>query len=511
MSQRCPIRRQKSIDSYCPEILLTKNALYGILQLQGLHRTGNRSVCAYANPQTRPEVATMNVQRALKRAEEIPKISIPDPDFAVETVADEIRKQKLLLFDNGTAVLKFAKYYSRLSPDECEAFTVALLPPDLQIAVSNSQIKEVIRRLRFMPQLQIDLEAEFWKSQMFVNLKNGVYDIKRQELVYNRDEFVFDYCLSFDYRARSKLEDAPVFKRFVDSSLGLEQLECLLRIIGYVLSSLTKGRKAFVFFGRGRTGKSTLLNVLEAVIGDGFVSHQPFFTVSHERSKAHYPGMRANICRETSTKVNRCEEGFKSLVSCEYNTGAEKYQRQCDFIATLSFVFAGNTDLEFGVLDDAILDRLVYVMFTREIHDEEIDLDLEEKLLAEKDVIFSIALDSLKGLIEDRYDFKMGSAAKKHLQHRRFMIHSPESFLEEKCRLSASGKVSKVTLYAAYVTFCEANALKPEGRNRFYDRVRSYHAAITDGRVLDSKGNSVQGFHGISLISAEQPADESNE
>ena len=61
------------------------------------------------------------------------------------------------------------------------------------------------------------------------------------------------------------------------------------------------------------------------------------------------------------------------------------------------------------------------------------------------------------------------------------------------------------------MTFCEANALKPEGRNRFYDRVRSYHAAITDGRVLDSKGNSVQGFHGISLISAEQPADESNE
>ena len=453
----------------------------------------------------------MQSQLNNKSATGIPPIPIPDPDHAVEILADEIRKRKILQFDKGVAVAKNDRHYRRLLPDETEAFIVALIPEEMQYMVASSQIKEVIRRLRFMPQLQIDLQAEFWKSQLFVNLQNGIYSIADQELVYNRGELVFDYVLGFEYRARSKLEDAPVFKRFIESSLGMEQLECLLRIIGYVLSSLTKGRKAFVFFGRGRTGKSTLLNVLESVIGDGFVSHQPFFTVSHERSKAHYPGMRAIICRETSTKVNRCEEGFKSLVSCEFNTGAEKYQRQCDFVATLSFVFAGNTDLEFGVLDDAILDRLVYLMFMREIPDEEIDLDLEEKLLAEKDVIFSLALDSLNGLIEDRFDFKMAPVAEDHLRRRRFGIHSPESFLDEKCLVTNGGRVSKVALYAAYVTFCDANALKPESRNRFYDRVRSYNATITDGRAPDSKGNSVQGFHGIALKSTDQQVDDDDE
>lgn len=150
-------------------------------------------------------------------------------------------------------------------------------------------------------------------------------------------------------------------------------------------------------------------------------------------------------------------------------------------------------------------------MFTREIPEENIDLDLEEKLLAERDIIFSLALDSLKGLIEDKYDFRMSPEAEEHLRRRRFSIHSPESFISEQCNVYAEGRVSKVLLYAAYVAFCEANALKPEGRNRFYDRVRSYNAAITDGRVPDSKGNSVQGLHGLSLESAEQPEDESNE
>ena len=75
-----------------------------------------------------------------------------------------------------------------------------------------------------------------------------------------------------------------------------------------------------------------------------------------------------------------------------------------------------------------------------------------------------------------------------------------ESFLDEKCKVSDSGKVSKVALYAAYVAFCKANALKPEGRNTFYDKVRNYDSSITDGRAPDSTGNSVHAFNGISLI-----------
>lgn len=151
-------------------------------------------------------------------------------------------------------------------------------------------------------------------------------------------------------------------------------------------------------------------------------------------------------------------------------------------------------------MDDAVLDRLVYIMFTREIPEEKIDLDLEEKLLAEKDVIFSLALDSLKGLIKDKYDFKMASIAEEHIRHRRLLIHSAESFLNEKCKVNKSRRISKVALYDAYVGFCKANALKPDGRNTFYDKVRNHDASIMDGRAPDSSGNSVQGFHGISLV-----------
>lgn len=446
----------------------------------------------------------MKIKELTSRVKNITKISATDPDHAADEIVPGIINSGILFYDNRTPVIKGPLHYQRMKSADEEAFIFNMLDEKSQKIVPFKEIKEAAKRLCYRPELQIDLTEEFWRGQMLVNLVHGVYDIMAQKLVPVRNEYLFDYVINIRYIPHCKLDNAPTFRHYIETSVGMEQYECLMRVLGYCLSSLTKGRKAFVFFGIGRTGKSTILNVLEAVIGGGLVSHEPFHTMSGERAKAHYEGKRVNISRETSNKANRNEESFKSLISCEYTTGSEKFEKQRDFVATLSFVFAGNSDIDFAYMDDAVLDRLVYLIFNRTIPVEEIDLDLEEKLIDEKDVIFSLALDSLKGLILDKYDFKMAPIAEDHIRHRRYLIHSTESFLDEKCKLSETGRVSKVSLYAAYTTFCKANALKPEGRNTFYDKVRSYDASITDGRASDSAGNSVQGFHGISLIGGDQ-------
>ena len=455
----------------------------------------------------------MTIKDITNRLRDIQRISVSDPDHAADEIVPGIIRSGILFYDNRTPILKMPLHFQRIKSADEEAFIFNMLDEKSQKVVPFKEIKETAKRLCYIPELQVDLTEEFWNSQMLVNLVHGVYDIMKQEIVPVRNQYKLDYFINIRYKPKCTLEDAPTFKHYIETSVGMEQLECLLRVLGYCISSLTKGRKAFVFYGIGRTGKSTILNVLEAVIGGGLVSHEPFHTMSGERAKAHYEGKRVNISRETSTKPNRNEESFKSLISCEYTTGSEKFEKQRDFVATLSFVFAGNSDIDFTFMDDAILDRLVYIIFNKTIPEEEIDLDLEEKLLAEKDVIFSLALDSLKGLILDKYDFKMAPIAEEHIKHRRYLIHSAESFLDEKCKISESGKVTKRGLYAAYKAFCKANALKPEGRNTFYDKVRNYDSSITDDRAPDSAGNSVQGFHGISLIGGESQVtdDESDE
>lgn len=455
----------------------------------------------------------MTIKDITNRLSDVQRITVADPDHAADEIVPGVIKSGVLFYDNRTPVIKMPLHYQRIKSADEEALIFNMLDEKSQRTVPSKQIKETAKRLCYIPELQVDLTEEFWKGQMLVNLVHGVYDIMKQEITPVRNEHKFDYFINIRYKPNCTLEDAPTFKHYIETSVGMEQFECLMRVLGYCISSLTKGRKAFDFYGIGSTGKSTILNVLEAVIGGDLVSHEPFHAMSGERAKAHYEGKRVNISRETSTKPNRNEESFKSLISCEYTTGSEKYEKQRDFVATLSFVFAGNSDIDFTFMDDAILDRLVYLIFNRTIPEDEIDLDLEEKLLGEKDVIFSLSLDSLKGLVEDKFDFKMAPIAEEHIKHRRYLIHSAESFMAEKCKISDEGKVSKVALYAAYIAFCKANALKPEGRNRFYDKVRNYNASITDGRAPDCAGNSVQGFLGLSLIGGESQVtdDESEE
>ena len=448
---------------------------------------------------------SIKLKEILSRIPESSRISVDDPDMASELLTDAVIRGNLLFFDGLTPVIKMIFHYQRISKNEAIAFIYGYLDEKSQIIVPNRHIDEAFKRLQYMARLQIDLTEEFWKAQMYVNLTSGIYDILKQEIVPLRGKFKFDYTVDICYRPHSKLEDAPVFKHYVETSLGMDQYECLIRTFGYALSGLTKARKCCVMLGKPKSGKSTVLDLLEAVLKGDLVSHESFDRMGTEKAKAKYIGRKVNISRETNTKPNKNADSFKSLISNERTTGEEKYEVQKSFIPTLFFIFAGNFDIEFAkeCLDDAVIDRLYYIMYDKEIPAEKIDLDLDNKLWAERDVIFSIALDSIKGLIEDHYDFKEGSAAVEHLKHRRYLIHTVESFLDERCEISKSGKVSSIALYDTYLAFCRANALTPDSDKTFYGKVLAFNPLIHRGRAPDINGNSVRGFHGISLKGVE--------
>lgn len=457
----------------------------------------------------------INLNDILSRITESDRISVEDPDSAPELLVDAVIRGNKLFFDGTTPVIKMILHYQRISKNEAIGFICGYLDEKSQIIVPNRHIEEAYKRLQYMARLQINLTADFWKAQNYVNLSCGIYDILKQELVPLRGKFKFDYVVDICYRPHSKLEDTKVFKQYVETSVGMDQYECLLRTFGYALSGLTKARKCCVILGKPKVGKSCALDLLESVLKGDLVSHESFDRMGTERAKAKYIGRRVNISRETNTKPNKNADSFKSLISNERTTGEEKYEVQKSFIPTLFFIFAGNVDIEFAkeCLDDAVLDRLYYIIYDKEIPDEKIDLELDKKLWAERNVIFSLALDSLKGLIEDHYDFKEGPAAVEHLRHKRYLIHTVESFLNERCKISESGKVSSTALYEAYVAFCRANALTPESDKSFYGKVKAYSPSISRGRAPDINGNSVRGFHGISLIGGESQAtdDESDE
>lgn len=348
------------------------------------------------------------------------------------------------------------------------------------------------------PSLRLDLEAEREKNMHLVNVRNGIYNVIDGSFTEQRGDSVFDYVLDFNFEPNAKIELARSFIAFVHSSLGQIYLPCLLRILAYCVSSLIKARKAFLLLGKGATGKSTFLEFIESVVGAEHCSHVPFHKIGSEQARAEYIGKRLNISRDNSGQPMRLEDAFKSLVSCEMLTGRRLYENSVDFVPRLKLIFASNVDLHFAHPDDAVFDRLLVIPFVQEIPPKKRDIGLLQKLMDERDTIFSVALSLLPELVKSDFDFGEPNECKRIIERYRAALHTAESFIDECCNLNENGTVSSVLLYRHYCTWCGENGFEPEGQRTFYSHVRSIDPSICDSKVYHG-GSRVNGFKGLKL------------
>ena len=435
-------------------------------------------------------------------------ITITDPKTVVPVITEHLIASGRIRFCNREAFIKGDDHYIRGTDDDLIDIIKECVGRDMALRLPESVFETVVRKLKSVPELRIDWLEENAKHRYEINMKNGVFQIMERKLTPNPRDRPFTYVLNANYIPNSKLEQAPCFRHYIKTSVGEENYDCLMRIIGYVLSSLIKGRKAFVLIGKGGTGKSTLLDLLEAIVTEEFVSREPFHTMGSPNSIARYVDKKINISRENGVTPMRNEDGFKSLVSCEGITGRDVYSKAVSFVPTLKFIFGSNHDLCFAHPDDAVYDRLVVILFTREIAQR--DLNLDAKLFKERDIIVSLALDSLKDLVTSGYDFKESEMSRRYIKTKRMELHTAESFLDECCIMEAKASVSRKELYRAYEIWAERNSVSAIGRNSFFDRVRRWNHHILD-RKVSKDGERSYGFVGIKLLNGSEYTVETEE
>lgn len=429
-------------------------------------------------------------------------LRIGDIRTAPEEIVSFVIKNRLMICGQGRLYLNSGTHWKLCKSVDLPDILCSLLTPGQASQIPTRAIDEACKRLMRHPSLRVDMEAEREKNKHLVNVKNGVYNIIDGSFTEQRGDAIFDYMLNFSYEPEAKIELARNFMAFVESSLGRIYLPCLLRILAYCVSSLTKARKAFLLLGKGATGKSTVLEFIESIAGEDHCSHVPFHNIGNEQARAEYLGKRLNVSRDNSNQPMRREDAFKNLVSNEMLTGRRLYENAVDFIPRLKLIFASNVDLNFAHPDDAVFDRLLVIPFNKEIPKDKRDIGLLQKLLDERDTILSVALSTLPDLVKSGYDFGEPEESKHIIERYRAALHTADSFMVECCTTDETGTVSSVLLYRHYSTWCSENGFDPEGQRTFYSHVRSFDSSIRDGKV-NYGGSRVNGFKGIKLKDAE--------
>jgi putative DNA primase/helicase len=255
------------------------------------------------------------------------------------------------------------KCWDRRGDDEVQARLGCIYGTDFNAALARN-VRYLLRGVEPMMPSTPAGEAKY-----VINAANGSIDITAHPhplLRPHSPDDGFQYVLDHDYDPNASCPniDASLAKMFPDPDMvGL-----IHEVFGYCLLPGFNLKKAILLYSRApHTGKSTLLNLLGALVG-----HENEATVSlqdlddHRFARASLQGKLVNRSGDLGAYAPRTSTVFKSIVGGDPVLAEHKGQQTFPLYNTAKLLFAGNSFAGTHESGEAYSQRWLVIPFTVE-------------------------------------------------------------------------------------------------------------------------------------------------
>ncbi len=343
-----------------------------------------------------------------------------------------------------------------------------------------------------------ELDRDPW----LLNCENGTIDLRTGRL---RPHNPADRITKLAPVAYDPAATCPTWGRFLDRILAgdPELIAFIRRAVGYSLTGDTSERVLLILHGEGRNGKSTLLEVLRAMLGDGYAMHIPTDTLLAKRHEGGIPNDVARLKGARFVSASEADEGrrlaeatIKTLTGGDTLTARFMRAEWFDFKPEFTLWLATNHRPVIRGTDKAIWDRLRLVPFAVRIPEAEQDRQLRDKLLAEAPGILAWAV---RGCLEWQRDgLGYPAAVREATEGYRTEQDVLGAFLIDCCVTGTGYQATAKELYAAYSRWCDESNEQPIAKNGFGERLRE--RGFTDARGTHGQRR----WHGVGLQDSPQ-------
>ncbi|MDM0451022.1 phage/plasmid primase, P4 family [Clostridium perfringens] len=333
---------------------------------------------------------------------------------------------------------------------------------------------------------------DFNRNPYLVNVRNGLLDISDMSFKEHTPSYLSTVQLNVEYNPQV---DCPQFKKFLNEVLDCKLIPLVQEIVGYLLTTNTASQKAFVFWGPARTGKSTLLWVVEyLLLGKKNVSNIPWQEIGDKFKTAELLGKLANVFSDLPSKSIDDTGIFKVVTGEDYLMAEKKNKNPFKFKPFARLVFSCN-ELPRNYVDrtEGFYRRLIIVPFNRQIEKNKIDKALKYKFQREKEGILNWALEGLKRLYENNFEFsenELTDGVKKEYKREN---NNVISFVEECCELDGLFSCSRIELYEAYKEFCVEAGLKALSQIKFNKELEG------NFNITRSRNRKLRSWNGVRI------------
>jgi putative DNA primase/helicase len=342
-----------------------------------------------------------------------------------------------------------------------------------------------------VPILPEELDADPW----LLNVENGVVELRTGEMRSHRRE---DYVTKIAGTYYNPDATAPNFEAFLERVLPSESLRRFVqRAVGCSLTGDVSEQALLFLHGAGANGKSTLINVILALLGEYGQQAAPELLTAkagtHPTELADLKGTRFAACVEVEDGRRLAESLVKQLTGGDRIKARFMRQDFFEFDPTHKIFLAANHKPTIRGTDHGIWRRIKLVPFEVTISKEEQDPSLFEKLRQELPGILAWAV---KGCLDwQEHGLDEPEEVRKATDAYRAEMDVLAAFLDECCMLSPSARTRAKALYAAYRGWCEANGEHAE-------KQKSFGMRLTE-RGFERRRSAPDGgyeWHGIGLL-----------
>ena len=349
--------------------------------------------------------------------------------------------------------------------------------------LSDRQRKEVLKYLNIYINKNIKLS-----DARYIAFNNGVYNVVDDSFSDFSPEIIVTNKIPHDY-------DPTAYSELCDKTLN--KLSCqdaniralLEEMIGYTFYRRNELRKCFILTGEKRNGKSTFLDLINALLGEENISALDIKELNKQFKTAELVNKLANIGDDISDDFIPDGAIFKKLVSGNRVNVERKNANPFDFNNYAKFLFSANNIPRMKDKTGAILDRMIIVPFNAEFKetDEDYDPYIKYKLLTPEvmSYLINIGIKGLKRVLETR---KFTESGKVDAELREYEENNNPvlTFFNEIELVDVINNSTK-DVYAKYKGYCYANGLQAISNIEFSRQVVKHYGVDLKYSKIDGK------------------------
>lgn len=301
-------------------------------------------------------------------------------------------------------------------------------------------------------------------GELWIDGENGKWKLKK-----HKPKSYLLSCLEsveYDPDANCPLFDQTLLDIFALQKDCKDVIRHLWELFGYAMQPRKNIPSWWLFYGRGANGKTLILRILSALLGNSVLEHTigNFDTSRNTHAFADLPGKLVLIDEDIRSNTTLPDDFLKKVSENKILLANPKFKIPFRFRCTVTPILAANTVPITRDLSEGMLRRANVIPFRRQFLRKEMDLDRDRKIIENE--LPGVLNRALKGLarLRKRGQFRMPKSCRS--ARRSWLYESTPllSFISDCCIRGKANHVEIRRLWDEYDDWCESLEIEPRYR-----------------------------------------------